>query len=162
IALTTTEQNYNCRGMNRLDWTNHAAAAQDYYNSIVDRFASWGVDFIKYDGIEDYSTPDLDAMAKAIAQSSNPKMLLDTTEGDYTIALEPAIIRDATQFEYTPDVENAGGNFNYTSYGNIALRFNSASLWQPFIGPGSWQDLDSVEIGNGRAPGTWRRGARPR
>ncbi len=153
IALTTTEQNYNCRGMQRLDWVGHPDAAQLYYNSLADRFASWGVDFIKYDGIEDYSTPDLDGMAKAIVQSSNPRMLLDTTEGDYTIAIANPIVRDATQWEYTPDVENSGGNFNYTSYGNVALRFNSTALWQPYVGPGNFQDLDSVEIGNGSSPG---------
>jgi hypothetical protein len=153
IALTTTEQNYNCRGMRRLDWVGHGDAAQLYYNSLADRFASWGVDFIKYDGIEDYSTPDLDGMAKAIAQSSNPHMLLDTTEGDYTIAIAPAIVRDATQWEYTPDIENNGGALNYTSYGNVAARFNSVALWQPYVGPGNFQDLDSVEIGNGSSPG---------
>ena len=43
--------------MDRLDWVGHGDAAQLYYNSIADRFASWGVDFIKFDGIEDYSTP---------------------------------------------------------------------------------------------------------
>jgi len=153
IALGTTEQNYNCRGMQRLDWTGHPEGAQLYYNSLVDRFASWGVDFIKFDGIEDYSPPDLDAMAKAIAQSGNPHMLLDATEGDYTIAIADSIVKNTTQWEYTPDIENSGGTFNYTSYGNVALRFNSTALWQPYVGPGNFQDLDSVEIGNGSAPG---------
>ena len=153
IATTTSERNYNCRGMVGLDWTNHAAAAQLYYDSIVDRFASWGVDFIKFDGMEDYSTPDLDAIAAAIAQSSNPHMLLDATEGDYTIALQPTLSRDATQWEFSTDIETGGGTFFYTRYANVALRFNNSVLWQPFVGPGAFQDLDSVEIGNGSSPG---------
>ena len=160
IATTQTMENYNCRGMVGLDWVGHPDGAQLYYNSMADRFASWGVDYIKFDGIEDYSTPDLDGMAEAIAQSSNPRMLLDTTEGDYTIAVAPAIQRDATQFEYSPDIENSGGAAAYTLYPNVTIRFNSIPTWQQWVGPGNWQDLDSVEIGNGSSPGIGGRDGR--
>ncbi len=153
IATTTSAENYNCGGMVRLDWTNNPAGAQAYYDSIADRFASWGVDLIKFDGQEDYSGPDLDGFAAAIAQSSNPRMLLDATEGDYTIALEPSVVKDATQWEYSPDIESGGGAAAYTNYANVSVRFNNVVLWQPYVGPGSWQDLDSVEIGNGSSPG---------
>ncbi len=153
IASTLSAENYNCGGMVRLDWADNPVGAQDYYDSIADRLASWGVDLLKYDGQEDYSGPDLDGMRAAISQSSNPSMLMDNTEGDYTIALQPSISKDSTQFEYSPDIENNGGAANYTSYGNITIRFNSIPTWYPYVGPGTWQDLDSVEIGNGSAPG---------
>ena len=32
-------------------------------------------------------------------------------------------------------------------------RFNAAASWQPYAGPGGWNDMDSVEVGNGSNDG---------
>ena len=136
-----------------LDWVGHPDGAQLYYDSMADRFASWGVDYIKFDGIEDYSTPDLDGMAEAIAQSSNPRCCSTPPRATTRPRSLPRSQRDATQFEYSPDIENSGGAAAYTHYPNVTIRFNSIPTWQQWVGPGNWQDLDSVEIGNGSSPG---------
>jgi alpha-galactosidase len=89
IAVPThKEENYNCRGMVSIDFSK--PGAQEYVNSLVNRFAKWGVDYIKLDGIEDYSGPDLEAWSKAIRQSGRP-IILDATEGDFTLALAPTL-----------------------------------------------------------------------
>ena len=43
------ENNYNCKGMVRIDYSK--PGAQEYTNSWVDMLAAWGVDYIKIDGM---------------------------------------------------------------------------------------------------------------
>jgi len=45
------ENNYNCKGMVRIDY--NKPGAQEYTNSWVEMLASWGVDYIKIDGMQD-------------------------------------------------------------------------------------------------------------
>jgi hypothetical protein len=63
----------------KIDFTK--PGAQEYINSIVDLFASWGIDFIKLDAVAPGSDvdslaiddrPDVEAWSKAIAQSGRP------------------------------------------------------------------------------------------
>jgi hypothetical protein len=155
-APSHTEENYNCKGMVSIDYSK--AGAQEYVNSWVNRFATWGVDYIKLDGIEDYNGRDLEAWAKAIRQSGRP-MILDATEGDFTQALAPTLMKYADQWEFAPDIEcescaappHAG--YVLTTWTNIAKRFDLVAEWQPYAGAGRWNDYDSIEVGNGSHDG---------
>ena len=156
-APSHAEENYNCKGMVSIDYSK--PGAQEYTNSWVNRFAKWGVDYIKLDGIEDYNGPDVEAWEKAIRQSGRP-MVLDATEGDFTQALVPTLMRYADQWEFAPDIEcdscarqppDAG--YVLTTWTNIAKRFNLVAEWQPYAGSGRWNDYDSVEVGNGSHDG---------
>ena len=81
IATKASQNNYNCGGM--VDLNYGKPGAQAYVNSIVDELASWGVDYIKLDGITNRNVPDVRAWSTAIAQSGRP-MILDTTQGSFT------------------------------------------------------------------------------
>ncbi len=145
------EENYNCRGMVSIDFSK--PGAQEYINSLVNRFAKWGVDYIKLDGIEDYNGPDLEAWSKAIKQSGRP-IVLDATEGDFTLALAPKLIKYADQWEAAPDIECRrcklpGASYSLTGWKHIEIRFNYVAEWQPYAGSGRWNDYDSIEVGNG-------------
>jgi hypothetical protein len=147
------EENYNCKGMVSIDYSK--PGAQEYTNSWVNRFAKWGVDFIKLDGIEDYNGPDVAAWAKAIRQSGRP-MVLDATEGDFTKALAPTLMKYADQWEFAPDIEceecarkPPDPDYLLTTWTDIAKRFNLVAEWQPYAGSGRWNDYDSIEVGNG-------------
>jgi Alpha galactosidase C-terminal beta sandwich domain/Alpha galactosidase A len=147
IATKTRENNYNCGGMTGINYAK--PGAQAYVDSIVDEFASWGVDFIKLDGITDGNTADIQAWSNAIRQLGRP-MQLDVTEGDYTVELGPALDKYATQWEYTSDIENYGGK-GLTDYANVKKRFTTLSLWEPTYGGrvfDGYNDFDSVEVGN--------------
>jgi hypothetical protein len=152
IAVPThKEENYNCRGMVSIDFSK--PGAQEYVNSLVNRFAKWGVDYIKLDGIEDYSGPDLEAWSKAIRQSGRP-IILDATEGDFTLALAPTLKKYADQWEAAADVEChrcklPGASYSLTGWKKVALRFDYVADWQPYAGSGRWNDYDSIEVGNG-------------
>ncbi len=147
IATHQRQFNYNCGGMTGINYKK--PGAQAFVNSIVDEYASWGVDFIKLDGISDGNVADMRAWSKAIRQSGRP-MQLDITEGDYTVALGPSLDRWATQWEYTSDIENYAGK-GLTDYANVAKRFHTLALWEPMYGGrrfDGYNDFDSVEVGN--------------
>jgi Lamin Tail Domain/NPCBM-associated, NEW3 domain of alpha-galactosidase/Alpha galactosidase A/MBG domain (YGX type)/Alpha galactosidase C-terminal beta sandwich domain len=145
----TDAENYNCGGTWELNY--NSPGAQEFVDAEADEFASWGVDFVKLDGILDQNTTDLQAWSKALNQTGRP-IELDATEGVYDIAIAPTLDKYATQWEYSPDIES--GNSNLTSYQSADVRFNTAALWAPYGGAGKgFNDLDSVEVGNGQTPG---------
>ena len=145
------EDNYNCKGMVRVDHSK--PGAQEYTNSWVDMLAAWGIDYIKIDGMKDSNAADVKAWSDAIRQSGRP-MVLDVTQGNYTIALAPTLVKYANQWEFAPDVEcykceKGGSSYPLTRWDYVANRFNYVAEWQPYAGPGGFNDYDSVEIGNG-------------
>jgi hypothetical protein len=156
-APARAEENYNCKGMVGIDYSK--PGAQEYTNSWVNRFAKWGVDYIKLDGIEDRNGPDVEAWENAIRQSGRP-IILDVTEGDFTPALAPTLTKYADQWEFAPDIEcdtcareppDAG--YILTTWANVAKRFDLVAEWQPYAGSGRWNDYDSIEVGNGSHDG---------
>jgi hypothetical protein len=166
IATTTSQNNYNCGGMVAINYS--APGAQAYVNSVVDELASWGVDYIKLDGITNSNGPDIEAWQAAIQQSGRP-MVLDTTQGSFTIKLAPTLKKYSNQWEFDPDIELNGPDegaanscnsppytgclsvFPLTSYANWDDRFASVASWQPYGGPGGFNDYDSIEVGDGSA-----------
>ena len=160
------ENNYNCGGMVGLDF--RSPGAQAYVDSIVRQLASWGVDDVKLDGISDRDTAMIHAWHVAIARSGRP-IVLNITQGSYTIAIAPALRRWADQWEFTPDIETSGPHeglaagcnaapytgcrsvFPLTSFRHWRDRFAAVARWQPVGGPQGFNDYDSIEVGNGVA-----------
>jgi alpha-galactosidase len=154
FATTTSELNYDCGGMVGINYTD--PGAQAFINSWADEFATWGVDYVKLDGVGPSDVADVEAWSTALKQSGRP------------IALELSnklSIRDARTWSslgngwrIDPDIEcNCsvnGSSYPLADWRNVAQRFDSAGRWQPYAGPGKdggwgWNDLDSVEVGNG-------------
>ena len=153
---SVSELNYNCEGMVGIDFTK--PGAQAYIDSVADLYASWGVDFIKLDGVSNADVPDIRAWSRAIRQSGRT-MLLDVTRGPLTTTIAPTLIRYADQWVIAPDVEcyaceKSETGFPLTSWDGVKERFTLAALWQPYSSPeGGFNDFDSVEVGNGRDTG---------
>src|SRR5579859_7411409 len=70
IATTTAEKNYNCKGMVGIDYTR--PGAQEFINSWANEFASWGVDYLKIDGVGTTDVPDIQAWSSALQQTGRP------------------------------------------------------------------------------------------
>jgi Alpha galactosidase A/Alpha galactosidase C-terminal beta sandwich domain len=149
------EDNYNCRGMVGINF--NKPGAQAYINSWADMLAKWGVDYVKLDGIANSNAPDVEAWSNAIRQSGRP-MVLDVTQGSYTNALVPTLKKYANQMEFAPDVEcyrceKHGSSYPLTDWAHVEGRFNYVADWQPYAGPGGFNDYDSIEVGNGSNDG---------
>jgi hypothetical protein len=126
------------------------------------------VDYIKLDGITNGNAADVRAWRAAIEQSGRP-MVLNITQGSYTIKLAPVLKKYANQWEFAPDIEINGPDegsanacnappftgclsvFPLTSYAHWSDRFADVARWQPYGGPGGFNDYDSIEVGDGRA-----------
>ncbi len=149
------EKNYNCRGMVRIDFSK--PGARQYINSWADMFAAWGVDYIKLDGTQNSNAADVKAWSNAIRQSGRP-MVLDVTPGNFTQAIAPTLMKYANQWVATPDIEcydceKGGTGYPLTSWANVKMRFDRVAEWQPYAGPGGFNDYDSIEVGNGTNDG---------
>lgn len=145
------EHNYNCGGMVAIDYSK--PGAQQFINSWADMFARWGVDFVKVDGMTDKNVPDIKAWSEAIRQSGR-KMVLDVTEGNFTTAIAPTLMKFANQWEFAPDIEcysceKHGSSYPLTDWANVYKRFDLVAKWWRYAGHGGFNDYDSIEVGNG-------------
>ena len=149
IADGDSENNYNCGGMQGIDYSK--PGAQAFINSWADEFASWGVDYVKLDGVGSSDIPDVQAWSTALNQTGRPMPL------ELSNSLN---INDATTWSSLAngwrtggDIEcycgSNGSSYPLTDWNNVSARFNAAASWQPYGGPGGWNDYDSIEVGNG-------------
>jgi alpha-galactosidase len=155
IANTSvTEANYNCQHMYGINYS--APGAQAYINSWADEFASWGVDYVKIDGVGAGDIPDVQAWSTALQQSGRP-IALELSNG-LAIADATTWSSLANGWRTTGDIEcygceSGGSSYPLTDWANVSSRFSAAASWQPYGGPGGWNDYDSIEIGNGANDG---------
>jgi len=143
----------------KIDFTK--PGAQEYMNSVVALFASWGIDLIKLDGVTPGSDSydlsidnrqDVAAWSKAIAASGRPIWLTVSwaLDQDYlSVWQEYANARRIDQ-----DVECEGGCATLTDWPRIYERFRDLPGWENASGPTvGWNDLDSLDIGDGALDG---------
>jgi hypothetical protein len=148
---SVTENNYNCGGMVGIDYSK--PGAQAYTDSWADMLASWGVDYVKFDGIANSNVADIKAWSTALRQTGRP-IVLNITQGSYTSKIAPTLMKYANQWEFAPDIEcydceQGNNSYPLTSWTNVKGRFNYVAAWQPYAGPGGFNDYDSIEVGNG-------------
>lgn len=136
IAVTGQRQdNYNCGNQDVINYgslsTPEGQAAQDYTDSVVDELASWGVDYIKLDGISDRNGPDVKAWQAAIAQSGRP-IILNITQGSFNATLAPTLSEYANQWEEPGDIEINGPSEGSADACDVGTSFPLSA--QPFTG----------------------------
>src|SRR2546421_4387629 len=155
IATTVAEKNYNCKGMVGIDYTK--PGAQEFVNSWANMFASGGVDSLKIDGVGLSDVPDIQAWSAALRQTGRPIHL----ELSNNLAISGAATwqQYANGWRTSGDVEcyaceSGGSSYPLTDWSHVRSRFNQVASWQPFGGPGGFNDYDSVEVGNGANDGT--------
>jgi alpha-galactosidase len=136
----------------KIDFTK--PGSQDYINSIVDLFASWGVDFIKLDAVgpgsnslEIDNQPDVTAWAKAIAQNRQPIWLTVSWALDQDYLTTWMLYSNARRID--ADVECEGNCPTLTNWALTSQRFYDLVQWQNDSSPQSgWNDLGPLEVGN--------------
>jgi alpha-galactosidase len=138
----------------KIDYTK--PGAQAYINSMIDLFASWGIDFIKLDAVSpgSYSDnlnintiPDVQALSQAIAQSGAKIWLTVSWAIDEDYLSDWQQYSNARRIE--GDVECEGDCPNLTEWQRVLVRFYDLIGWENAAGPKlGWNDLDSLEVGN--------------
>lgn len=113
--------------------------AQEYYNSIFELYASWGVDFIKIDDLTRlYHKDELDMIRKAIDGCGRP-IVLSTSPGETPIDAAEHISRRANMWRMVDDV--------WDTWPHIRHLFDICPQWAPFVSPGTWPDCDMIPLG---------------
>ncbi|MBO3744653.1 carbohydrate-binding protein [Streptosporangiaceae bacterium NEAU-GS5] len=152
IADTSkTLKNYNCKNMYALKWSH--PGAQAYINSWANLMASYGVDYLKIDGIDANTIADAQGWDRALRQTGRP--INFALSNNLPIANATTWRQVANSWRTQGDVEcycgpgPNGSGYPLTDWSHVNTRFNSAASWQQYAGPGNWNDYDSLQLGNG-------------
>jgi Alpha galactosidase A/Alpha galactosidase C-terminal beta sandwich domain/Carbohydrate binding module (family 6) len=133
--------------------------AQKYIDSQARMLADWGYDFLKLDGVgpgssksgDNYdNVPDVAAWHQAIAATGRPIHLELSWSLDIGHAADWQQYSDGWRID--TDVECYCDTL-VTWDNSVKARWNDAPAWSDKAGPGGWNDLDSLDVGNGRMDG---------
>ncbi len=116
--------------------------AQEYYNSLVELYMEWEVDFIKMDDIDldekyPYRKEEAEAMHKAI-MNENAKIVLSLS---LNMKLENK--------EHVKSISNLwriSKDF-WDEWEQLKLQFEHVNNWSDMSGPGHWPDADMLQLG---------------
>jgi hypothetical protein len=148
-----TNYNFGSGSMYYIDYNKNPAAAQAYLNSWADQLAGYGIDYLKIDGVGDGDIPDIQHWSQALNQTGRTITLELSNSLD--VANAPVWKQYANGWRVDGDVECycSGSSYPLTKWSAVSLRFGDVPAWTGFAGPGGWNDLDSVEVGNGSNDG---------
>jgi len=150
---SVSENNYNCGGMVGIDYSK--PGAQQFIDSWADEFASWGVDYVKIDGVGSFDIPDVQAWSNGLRQTGRPIHL--ELSNNLNINDAATWKQYANGWRTGGDVEcycgTNGSSYPLTDWSNVSARFDQVAAWQPYGGPGAFNDYDSIEVGNGSNDG---------
>ena len=116
--------------------------AQEYYNSIFELYASWGVDFIKCDDIcrHDMASAERETIMlhKAIENCGRP-MVLSLSPG-------PAKIEKAWHYEKYANMWRITDDF-WDNWTLLLRMFERCEVWQNHVSEGCYPDCDMLPLG---------------
>ncbi len=127
-------------------WVNHMyglnmskPGAQEYLNSLLVLYASWGVDYIKVDDItHPYSPAEIEGYRKAIANCGRA-IVLSLSPGETPISQSEHVSRNANLWRIAEDF--------WDNWQELLKMFEYAKTWQGLGGPDKWPDCDMMQIG---------------
>jgi hypothetical protein len=121
--------------------------SQAYYDSLIELYASWGVDFIKCDDIcntnlyveNPYSAAHEIEMLHRAIEKSGREIVLSLSPG-------PALIEKAWHYEKYANMWRITDDF-WDDWNLLKGMFDRCELWQKHVGSGSYPDCDMLPVG---------------
>ncbi|GAB3152010.1 hypothetical protein GCM10027058_19220 [Microbacterium neimengense] len=143
----------------RIDFSN--PCSQKYIDSIADMIGGWGVDFVKFDSVTPGSgVGDLSLDARDDVAAWSQALKRNDIWMELSWALDIRYIdywkQYAQGWRIDWDVECYCEGEALTTWDNIARLFPRLNEWWRHGGPGGWNDLDSLNVGNGAMDGLTR------
>ncbi len=119
-----------------------AEGSKQYYNSLMDLYAEWGVDFIKCDDIcrmdAQSAKREIEMLHDAVKQCKRP-MVLSLSPG-------PARIEEAWHYEKYANMWRITDDF-WDDWKLLLNMFERCELWQNHVSPGNYPDCDMLPVG---------------
>ena len=114
-------------------------AGQLYYNSIMDLYAEWGVDFLKVDDLSrPFYTDEIHMIRKAIDQTGRP-MVLSLSPGKTQYQYADECLENANMWRMMDDL--------WDNWSAVDAVFNEAHAWETVTRPGNYADCDMLPLG---------------
>lgn len=125
-------------------------AAQAYYDSIMQLYAEWGVDFIKCDDICRMDAPTSEEEIKMLARA------IDKCGRDIVLSLSPgaALIEKAFLYEQYANMWRITDDF-WDNWPLLKAMFERCEVWAKHTSVGCWPDCDMLTLGK---LGGWHNG----
>ena len=140
-AATIAEPYDTCTWCNNMYGVNFAAeGAQEYYNSIFELYAEWGVDYIKADDTmyPPYHKEEIEMMRKALNRCGRP-MVLSLSCGEAPLGQADHLVRNATMWRISADF--------WDRWKDLRHSFDLLNAWSSHRGTDSWPDADMIPFG---------------
>ncbi len=118
---------------------------QRYYDSLMELYVSWGVDFIKCDDIahsviyRGTHKQEVEALRKAIDKTGR-EMVLSLSPGPAPVENGAFLQRTANMWRITDDF--------WDEWLLLLNMFGRAEKWSPISRPGNWPDCDMLPLGH--------------
>jgi alpha-galactosidase len=115
--------------------------AQDYYNSLFELYAAWGVDFVKVDDLDSgghpYRDMEVEAIRKAIDRCGRPMVL----------SLSPLMHEQNGEHMSThANMWRISADF-WDEWEDLKAQFEKCARWSHMSQPGKWPDADMLPVG---------------
>ena len=128
------------------------AAGQAYYDSMIKRYAEWGVDYIKVDCISDhpYRPTEIRQVAEAIRKAGRP-MVLSLSPGPTNLKNAAEVSKYSQMWRITDDhwdvwMDTKKSGASEFPFG-LKEEFDRIASWNKVNKPGSWPDPDMLPEG---------------
>lgn len=123
-------------------------AAQSYYDSLFELYASWGVDFIKCDDICVTEFRQFDAPYSAAHEIEMIRRAIDRCGRKMVLSLSPgpARLQDEPHLRAHADMWRLTGDF-WDDWKYLHGMFEVCRRWQGKQGRGCWPDCDMLPLG---------------
>ena len=114
--------------------------AQQYYNSLFELYAEWGVDYIKVDDISfPYHADEIEAVHKAIVNCGRPIVL--------SLSPGPAFIGNPKHVRENANLWRISGDF-WDKWSALKRQLELSRDWAPVVTQGHWPDADMLPLGH--------------
>ena len=122
-------------------------AAQAYYDSLLELYASWGVDYIKVDDIArtgsasapTYAAPHEIEMLRRAIDRCGRNIVLSLSPGPAPIEKAWHLAQNANMWRITDDF--------WDNWQMLKNMFTRCEIWQTHVAPGCWPDCDMLPLG---------------
>ncbi len=121
--------------------------AQEYYNSIFELYASWGVDFVKVDDIANTEFKPHDPYS-ARGEIELIRKAIDNCGRDMVLSLSPgpAVVSEAFHLSQNANMWRMTGDF-WDHWDKLKNMFERCEKWADHVKVGSWPDCDMLPLG---------------
>lgn len=124
-----------------------AEGAREYYCSLFELYASWGVDFVKVDDIcvtefnpnDLYSARDEIELIREAINSCGRDIVLSLSPG-------PADLRNGNHLSRNANMWRMTGDF-WDNTESLRRMFDKCAQWYPWVREGCWPDCDMLPLG---------------